>query len=497
MLASPRSFAAPRIRSLAPVLLWAAFALSAGSAVAQPPIPEGLREALEGPKPDEGPPAPAAVWSADVSDRVTALAFSPDGSSLAVGTFEAVELLCVDDAEPIRTLKTREGFVEALAWAEEDVLTVGDYRRLTRWNPQTGRGLEKKTGPRGYVTGFALLGEGEATAIVAASEDGTVRRWEPGEKQAGTVEQPLGPEARVPIRALAAHGARLAVTFGDPDRDIKPGPVFLLNATTLEIEFPLPEHLRAAECVTFSAGGEYLLSGGADEVGRLSHLPSLADKRFVTGKAELKPKPIGRYAGHARPLNAALALPSDDYAPVFATGSGGRAKGGNELRVWRFEPNAKPVEAKDGELPGETVDKTDGKVRDLAVIPDFAGPVRSLALSADGALLAAGDDAGAVRLYQVANLMGEKSEEPKDDAPDDDPPGGNDAGEGDEQPNPEAVRFSPLARGEGLGVRAAGPMLRAPHALLHNPLTPDPSPVGRGEISCFDPPLPPHRQTVP
>ena len=63
------------------------------------------------------------------------------------------------------------------------------------------------------------------------------------------------------------------------------------------------------------------------------------------------------------------------------------------MRVWRYEP------AGDGDDAG--------KVRDLAVIDDFAAPVRSLALSPDAALLAVGDDAGAVRVYRVADLLGE------------------------------------------------------------------------------------------
>ena len=210
--------------------------------------------------------------------------------------------------------------------------------------------------------------------------------------------QPLGAEARTPARGLAAHGDRIAVAFGDPDRDAKPGPAFLLDAATLETRAPLPEHARAAECVAFGADGRSLLTGGADEVGRLSLLPP----------GESEPQPIGRYTGHARPLNAALGLPSD-AAPTFATGSGGRAKEGNELRVWRFESDGEQAEG--GKVEGGKGEGPGGTVRTLAAIADFAGPVRSLALSADGALLAVGDDAGAVRVYRLADLTAEPGDE--------------------------------------------------------------------------------------
>ncbi|NNJ27845.1 hypothetical protein LzC2_39550 [Planctomycetes bacterium LzC2] len=441
-------------------------AVGAGPAAAQiPGLPEGLQ--LPGRQPPgepDGPPAPEAVWTGTVDDRVTALAFSPDGETLAVGTFEAVELLKAADGEAVRTIKTRSGFATALLWQIESsrvrndadptwgepaggVLTVGDYRRVTRWEGATGRALSKMSGPRGYVTGLvARPGINHAVLLYATCEDGTVRHWvydgsTRGTHDAEVVVRPLGDESRVPARGLAMSTNRIAVAFGDPDRDIKPGPVFLLDAATLDTLSPLPEHVRAAECVTFSAGGSYVLTGGADEVGRLSHLPSLADRKFVTGKAEADPQPIGRYAGHARPLNAALAIPAadgeaPDFAPIFATGSGGRAKGGNELRVWRFEPNADAPPDVDATEGGEQEAPT-GKVRDLSAIGDFEGPVRSLALSADGTLLAVGDDSGAVRVYRVADLLGESTDEPDDEPAPADEPGDDETLAADPEPAPE------------------------------------------------------------
>ncbi|QDT15308.1 WD40 repeat domain-containing protein [Alienimonas californiensis] len=429
--------ASPRLPLLAAALL-SATTLALPAAAQIPGLPDGLKlpEGLQRPAaPADGPPAPAAVWTATVEDRVTALAFSPDGETLAVGTFEAVELLGAEDGKPVRTLKTRSGFAEALLWQVErprflpsdksdierikdGVLTVGDYRRVTRWEPATGKGLTKIAGPRGYVTGLGVgLGENHAVPLYAAAEDGTVRKWvyDGGARSVGDptkIVQPLGEESRVPARGLAVYGNRIAVVFGDPNRDTKGGPAFLLDSVTLDTLFPLPEHTRAAECVTFSAGGGYVLTGGADEVARLSRLAG-------TGE----PQPVGRYAGHARPVNAALGFPAPDgeepdARPLFATGSGGRAKDGNELRVWRFEPEAPKAEGEQADGGGdETAEGPAGKVRDLAAIGDFAGPVRSLALSPDGTLLAVGDDAGAVRLLRVADLTAEPPAAGADDEP--------------------------------------------------------------------------------
>ena len=385
----------PRFPRVALALLCAA--ASAVPAVAQiPGLPEGLAPGT----PDENAPAaPAAVWAGEVGDRVTALAFAPDGATLAAGTFEEAALFDAATGEPGRTLRTRSGFVEALAWTDPDGLAVGEYGRVSRWDPTTGRRRRREPAPvkvRGYVTALAPA---PGAGLLAGTEGGAV--WRMGGDDPPAVlwpaEPPPGPP--VPVRGLAVgpHAARVAVATGDPDRETTPGPTFLLTlapapgetAPTVTVA-ALPEHARAAECAAFSAGGGYVLTGGADETARLSALSE-------TGG----PIPVGRYAAHARPVNAAVALPSPDSAPAFATAGGGRAKGGNALRVWRFEPTESQAAA--GEEGG---DGPTGKVRDLAVIDDFAAPVRSLAVSPDGLALAVGDDAGAVRVYRVADLLG-------------------------------------------------------------------------------------------
>ena len=364
--------------------------LAAAPAFAQlPGLPEGLDlKGLVPEKTNEPAAPPAPVWIAAVDDRAAALAFSPDGAALAVGTFEEVVTFAAATGEPGRALRTRRGFAEALYWPDADELVVGEYGRVSTWDPATGR-RRKDADPvkvRGYCLALAL-----GPGLLAADEAGTVRRIG-GESPAVLFPKEPPPGPPVPVRGLAVDpaGARIVLATGDPERETAPGPVFLLrleNGEPVGEPIVLPEHARAAECCAFSAGGGWVATGGADEMVRLTKLPRVGDD----GGGE--PEPVGRYAGQARPVNAILSLPSPDSAPVFVTAGGGRAKGGNAVRVWRYE------------TAGEGDDA--GKVRDLAVIDDFAAPVRCLALSPDAALLAVGDDAGAVRVYRVADLLGE------------------------------------------------------------------------------------------
>ena len=379
-------------------------AFAAAPAYAQlPGLPDGLD--LKGLVPEKiaepaAPPAP--VWVGAVDDRATALAFSPDGAALAVGTFEEVVTFAAATGQPGRALRTRRGFAEALHWPDADELVVGEYGRVSTWDPTTGK-RRKDADPvkvRGYCLALAL-----GPGLLAADEAGTVRRI------IGAIppevlfpkEPPPGPP--VPVRGLAVdpNGAGVVLATGDPERETAAGPVFLLrleNGEPVGEPVPLPEHARAAECCAFSAGGGWVATGGADEMVRLTRLPRVNDD----GGGE--PEPVGRYAGQARPVNAILSLPSPDSAPVFVTAGGGRAKGGNAVRVWRYEPADLKAEGGKAEGGGDD-DEPAGKVRDLAVVDDFAAPVRSLALSPDGTALAVGDDAGTVRVLRVADLLGE------------------------------------------------------------------------------------------
>lgn len=110
------------------------------------------------------------------SDTVTALAFSPDGRLLASGGADRFARL--SDAAtlaPVRNLEGHTGHVLALAWREDGrmLATGGADLTVKFWNPATGERGKQAGGFTREITGLAYL---PATGQwVAASGDGELR----------------------------------------------------------------------------------------------------------------------------------------------------------------------------------------------------------------------------------------------------------------------------------------------------------------------------------
>ncbi len=86
------------------------------------------------------PIAIAAVknWE-NFPEWTTAVAFSPDGKTLAVGTYDKIELLQLDDQESRRAVEFKFGYVQSLAYAPDGKsLAVGGYQTVGLIDPASG-----------------------------------------------------------------------------------------------------------------------------------------------------------------------------------------------------------------------------------------------------------------------------------------------------------------------------------------------------------------------
>lgn len=134
----------------------------------------GARERLAMP-----PASPGKQPAASTENNVLSLAWSPDGSLLAVGGTDA-RIHCFQgaDGKYLRSLIGHTGSVSALAFHPTGsvLASAGKDRTVRLWNPATGQMLKSLEGHTAWVQGVAFVAHGSRLASVGA--DRTLRLWE-------------------------------------------------------------------------------------------------------------------------------------------------------------------------------------------------------------------------------------------------------------------------------------------------------------------------------
>ena len=133
--------------------------------------------------------------------RVSAVAFAPDGATLAsAGDDGTVKLWDPATGHELRTLTGHQGGVSAVAFAPDGatLASAGNDGTVKLWDPATGRQLRTLTGHRGWVAAVAFAPDG--ATLASAGDDGTVKLWDPAtghELRTLTGHPGLGPRRRV------------------------------------------------------------------------------------------------------------------------------------------------------------------------------------------------------------------------------------------------------------------------------------------------------------
>ena len=122
----------------------------------------------------------------NISNKIYALRFSPDGKALAVGTGDReVQLWDVATYNHIGTLKAHKHAVCELAFSSDGkILASGDTGgKIHLWGLPTGRHLTLYQGHRSYVRALAFTPDGTTLASISGSgygdrQDGTILLWD-------------------------------------------------------------------------------------------------------------------------------------------------------------------------------------------------------------------------------------------------------------------------------------------------------------------------------
>ena len=296
-------------------------------------------------------------------DEVLSLAWSPDGKTLASGS-EDTTIFLWDAATGARreALRGHNSGVIRLAWSPDGkTLASGSQYGVVRlWSPATARCHIALTAEQSPITVLAWSADGNRLA--AAGEDNPPRTW----RVTGGVPRPE-------VRLLTGHEGIVSCLAFSPRRGLlasgsEDATVRLWDVATGQPVRTLRGHTRGVWGVCFSGDEKTLITSSRDRTVRVWDL--------VTGT-------VRQTLPHPTPVRA-LALSPDGMTLATACDDGA-------VRLWDLSPSS----AADA-----------GAARSQPPKPRLLSlgehSLLSLAWSPDGALLAAGDEVGAIHLWEAA-----------------------------------------------------------------------------------------------
>lgn len=314
-------------------------------------------------------------------DWVMSVAFAPD-DRLAAGTYELARVWQIEregtsaTAQPLGDVATN-GYARSVAFSPDgELLAIGAYQQLQLVDRDLNV-IGELRGHRGYVNDLVFTPDG--SKLISCSEDKSVRVWDVmGQTELLSL---TGHTDAVWGVAVDPAATKIASAAGDDTRLTRPGEVFLWSLEGGSILHRLTPPERCATSVEFSPDGLLLLSTAYDE--RVNVYDA------ETGAAH------GYFGQHSRPTNCVLAT-AETFVAI--SGSGGRFAGKNEIKF--FNP-------------------IDGF--EYGTLDFHGGKVNSIALSADGTLLASASHDQTIALWDIStfvdSVLGSEGAQPSTDSP--------------------------------------------------------------------------------
>ena len=195
---------------------------------------------------------------------ITALAYSPDGATLAVGGFRVVRLLNPNTGEVTRTVSGCADQVQCLAWSSDGKCLAaaggepGKAGEVIIFNAETWKPLRKLEGHTEVV--YAVVWKPNSRELATGSLDKTARIWN---GDTGQCTHTIKDHAEGVMGVAYSPDGKLLAT-GSLDRSAK-----IFDTTTWKRQSALTAHQDGVTHVAFNQNGTRLATSSLDKTVRV------------------------------------------------------------------------------------------------------------------------------------------------------------------------------------------------------------------------------------